>query len=115
MVYGQLGIAALWGFFIASSLLLFPVWLVRRLRGKITPGAAIRIRLWPLLALHGGHGVARNPGALFLKFWRHWADDLGLISGNQDFQRNSSTGILQVRIMAVVVEPIIRLRMCECP
>jgi len=49
-VYGQLGIAALWGFFIASSLLFFPVWLVRRLRGKITPGAAIRIRLWPFLA-----------------------------------------------------------------
>jgi len=85
MVYGQLGIAALWGFFIASSLLLFPVWLVRRLRGKITPGAAIRIRLWPLLALHGGHGVARNPGTLFLKFWRHRFDDLGLTSRNQDF------------------------------
>ncbi len=50
MVYGQLSIAALWGFFIASSLLFFPVWLVRRLRGKIKPGAAIKIRLWPLLA-----------------------------------------------------------------
>lgn len=85
MVYGQLGIAALWGFFIASSLLFFPVWLVRRLRGKITPGAAIRIRLWPLLALHGGHVVARYPGALFLELWRHWADDLGLTSRNQDF------------------------------
>ena len=50
VVYGQLGIAALWGFFIVSSLLFFPVWLVRRLRGKLAPGAAIRIRLWPLLA-----------------------------------------------------------------
>lgn len=50
VVYGQLVIMALWGGFIASSLLFFPVWLVRRLRGKITPGAAIRIRLWPLLA-----------------------------------------------------------------
>ena len=38
------------GAVIATSILFFPVWGVRRLRGKIAPGAAIRIRLWPLLA-----------------------------------------------------------------
>ena len=35
VVYLQLGIAALWGLFIASSMLFFPVWLVRKLRGNI--------------------------------------------------------------------------------
>ncbi|MBT8075534.1 MAG: beta-lactamase family protein [Gammaproteobacteria bacterium] len=50
VVYSQLGILILWGLFIATSLIFFPVWLVRRMRGKIPPGPAIRIRLWPLLA-----------------------------------------------------------------
>jgi len=50
LVFGQLGIAVLWGVLIASSLLFFPVWAVRRLRRKIQPGAAIRIRTWPLIA-----------------------------------------------------------------
>jgi CubicO group peptidase (beta-lactamase class C family) len=50
VVYSQLGILLLWGLFIATSLIFFPVWLVRRMRGKIPPGPAIRIRLWPLLA-----------------------------------------------------------------
>jgi len=50
LVYSQLGILVLWGFFIATSILFFPVWLVRRVRGKIPPGPAIRVRLWPLLA-----------------------------------------------------------------
>ncbi|MBT8074422.1 MAG: hypothetical protein HKP21_12030, partial [Xanthomonadales bacterium] len=50
VVYSQLGILLLWGLFIATSLIFFPVWLVWRMRGKIPPGPAIRIRLWPLLA-----------------------------------------------------------------
>ena len=49
-VYGSLAIAVLWGLSIASSLLFFLVWLTRKLRGKIPPGATIRIRVWPLLA-----------------------------------------------------------------
>ena len=49
-VFTQLGVAVLWGLFIATSILFFPVWGVRRLRGKIPPGAAIRIRMWPFLA-----------------------------------------------------------------
>ena len=49
-VWFQLAAAALWGLFIASSLLFAPVWLVRWKRGRIPPGGAIRVRLWPLLA-----------------------------------------------------------------
>lgn len=49
-VWFQLAVAALWGLFIASSLLFAPVWLVRWKLGRIPPGGAIRVRLWPLLA-----------------------------------------------------------------
>ena len=50
LIYGQLAMAGLWGLVIATSLLYFPVWGVRRLRKKILAGATIGIRLWPLLA-----------------------------------------------------------------
>lgn len=50
LIYGQLGIAILWLLAIVTSLLFFPVWGVRKLRGNIASGATIRIRLWPLLA-----------------------------------------------------------------
>ena len=50
LVFGQLGVALVWGVLIITAVLFFPVWLVRRLRKKIAPGAAIRIRTWPLLA-----------------------------------------------------------------
>lgn len=49
-VYLQFAILFLWGLFMASTLLFAPVWIVRRLRRKIEPGVAIRVRLWPLLA-----------------------------------------------------------------
>lgn len=50
LVYGQLGVAALWGLSIALSIVFLLIWGVRRLRGKIAPGPAIRIRVWPLMA-----------------------------------------------------------------
>ena len=50
LVYGQLSVAALWGLSIALSVVFLLIWGVRRLRGKIAPGPAIRIRVWPLLA-----------------------------------------------------------------
>lgn len=50
VAYGQLVIAALWGLVIATSFLYFLIWGVRKLRGKIPPGPATRIRVWPLLA-----------------------------------------------------------------
>lgn len=50
LVYGQLVIAALWGLAIATSLVYALIWGVRRWRGKIAPGPATRIRVWPLLA-----------------------------------------------------------------
>jgi CubicO group peptidase (beta-lactamase class C family) len=50
LIYGQLAVVALWGLSIAISLLFLLVWGVRRLRGKIAPGAAIRVRVWPLMA-----------------------------------------------------------------
>jgi len=50
LVYSQLGIGALWVLFMVTSGLFFPVWLIRKLRGKIPAGASIRIRVWPLLA-----------------------------------------------------------------
>jgi CubicO group peptidase (beta-lactamase class C family) len=50
LVFGQFGVALVWGILIITAVLFFPVWLVRRLRKKIAPGAAIRIRTWPLLA-----------------------------------------------------------------
>jgi CubicO group peptidase (beta-lactamase class C family) len=50
LVFGQLGVAALWAFSIALSIVFLLIWGVRRLRGKIAPGPAIRIRVWPLFA-----------------------------------------------------------------
>jgi CubicO group peptidase (beta-lactamase class C family) len=50
VVYGQLGVAVLWGLSIVLSIVFLPIWGVRRLRGKIAPGPAIRIRIWPLFA-----------------------------------------------------------------
>jgi CubicO group peptidase (beta-lactamase class C family) len=50
VVWSKLGIAAVWGASIATSLLFFPVWAVRRWRGRIPPGAPVRMRVWPLLA-----------------------------------------------------------------
>lgn len=50
LVYGQLGVAILWGLAIVTSFLYFLVWGVRKLRGKIPAGATMRIRVWPLLA-----------------------------------------------------------------
>ena len=49
-VYLQFAVLALWGLFMAGSILFAPVWIVRRLRSKIPPGVAVRVRLWPLLA-----------------------------------------------------------------
>ena len=50
LIYLQLGVFCLWVLSIASSIIFFLVWIVRKLRGKIPRGATIRIRLWPLLA-----------------------------------------------------------------
>jgi len=50
LVYTQLGIAAAWAVFMITSLLFFPLWLIRKIRGKIPGSATIRIRVWPLLA-----------------------------------------------------------------
>ncbi len=50
LVYGQLGVALLWGLAIVTSFLYFLVWGIRKLRGRIPAGATIRIRVWPLLA-----------------------------------------------------------------
>ena len=49
-VFAQFGFAALWGILLLSVLAFFPVWGVRRLLGRVPPGAAVRIRAWPLLA-----------------------------------------------------------------
>ena len=50
LIYGQLGIGALWALSITVSIVFFLVWGIRRLRGKIAPGPAVKIRVWPLLA-----------------------------------------------------------------
>lgn len=50
LAYSQLFLEISWLFVLATTALYFPIWLVRRLRGKIPGGAAIRVRLWPLLA-----------------------------------------------------------------
>ena len=49
-VFGQLSVAVLWALSIILSILFLLIWGVRRLRGKIPPGPAIRIRIWPLFA-----------------------------------------------------------------
>ncbi len=50
VVYTQFGVAILWLISIATAVLYFLIWGVRRMLGKIPPGATIRIRLWPFLA-----------------------------------------------------------------
>jgi len=65
LVYTSFAVVALWGLFSGSSLLFFLVWIVRRLRGKIRPGATIQVRLWPLLA---SASVAGFTGLVFIGF-----------------------------------------------
>lgn len=50
LMYTQLGVVVLWGLSIVTSIIYTLVWVVRKMRGKIPTGVAIRIRLWPLLA-----------------------------------------------------------------
>lgn len=50
VAYGRLVVGALWGLSIVISILYAFVWGVRRLRGRIAPGATIRIRVYPFLA-----------------------------------------------------------------
>ena len=50
VAYGRFVVAALWGLSIGISILYVFVWGVRRVRGRISPGATIRIRVYPLLA-----------------------------------------------------------------
>lgn len=50
VVWGQIGIAALWLLTIALSIPYALIWGFRRLRKKVDPGPTIRIRVWPLLA-----------------------------------------------------------------
>ena len=82
-VYGQLGLAALWGVSIALSVVFLLIWGVRRLRGKIAPGPAIRIRVWPLMA-----------GLSIMLFV--WAFSLGM---NDPFTTLSAPTAISVTIM----------------
>ena len=43
-------ITCLWQFIILVSVLFFPIWIIRKKRGKIPKGAAIRVRIWPFLS-----------------------------------------------------------------
>ena len=72
-VWAQLGIAILWGFMIVTSILFFLVWGVRKLRGKVPPGPATQVRVWPLLA---GLSVAALVG-LFIFGMRDPFEQLG--------------------------------------
>jgi len=47
--YFQLIISILWLLVILSSFVYFIVWFIRKLRGEISSGATIRVRVWPLL------------------------------------------------------------------
>lgn len=48
--YTQMIVELSWLFVIVSSVFYFLIWIVRKLLGKIPPGATIRVRLWPLLS-----------------------------------------------------------------
>ncbi|PCO05274.1 hypothetical protein AWR36_011170 [Microbulbifer flavimaris] len=48
--FSLLGTGGAWLLYIASSLLFFPIWGVRRLRGNISAGLPTRVRVWPLLS-----------------------------------------------------------------
>lgn len=50
MAYGLLGVGAMWGAVMVSTLLFFPIWGVRKLRGKVPAGLPTQVRLWPLLS-----------------------------------------------------------------
>ena len=50
LIFGQLSIAGLWLFLLVSSIILGLVWSVRYWMGKVSGGANISIRLWPLIA-----------------------------------------------------------------
>lgn len=48
--FGQLILGALWLLFLFSAVIFGIIWSIRYWRGKISGGANVRIRLWPLLA-----------------------------------------------------------------
>ncbi len=83
LVFSQLGITALWCLFMVTSLLFFPVWLIRKLRGKISAGASIRIRTWPLLA---SVSIAAFMG-------------LFIVGGNDPFKQLGAPTLVSVGIM----------------
>jgi CubicO group peptidase (beta-lactamase class C family) len=49
-VFTQFTVVGLWASMALGAILFFPVWGVRRLLGRVPPGAAVRVRTWPLLA-----------------------------------------------------------------
>lgn len=87
LVYSQLGIAALWILFMVTSGLFFPVWLIRKLRGKISAGASIRIRTWPLLA---SVSIAAFVG-------------LFMVGGNDPFKQLGAPTLVSVGIMLITL------------
>lgn len=50
LIFGQLGLGALWVLFMVSALIFGPIWFIRYKKGKISGGPNIWVRLWPLLA-----------------------------------------------------------------
>jgi hypothetical protein len=83
LVFSQLGIAVLWGLFMVTTLLFFPVWVIRKWRGKIPAGASIRIRTWPLLA---SVSIAAFLG-------------LFMVGGNDPFKQLGAPTLISVGIM----------------
>ena len=83
LVFSQLGIAALWGLFMLTTLLFLPVWLFRKWRGKIPAGASTRIRIWPLLA---SVSIAVFMGLI-------------IIGGNDPFKQLGAPTLVSVGIM----------------
>ncbi|WP_237068135.1 serine hydrolase domain-containing protein [Microbulbifer guangxiensis] len=49
-VFGLLGTGGAWIGYMASSLLFFPIWGIRRLRQAIPAGLPTQVRMWPLLS-----------------------------------------------------------------
>ncbi|MEJ2127267.1 MAG: serine hydrolase [Woeseiaceae bacterium] len=103
VAFGQLAIGALWFLAIATSLLYLLVWGVRKLRGKIPPGASTRIRVWPLLAsvfvvvfiglFASGMGSAGN---IFVTLGQPTATSIGIMAATIAFAAFAILGFYTV-------------------
>jgi len=99
--YSQLVILILWVLTMLGSILFLPIWLVRKIRGKLPRGPAVRVRIWPLLATFSVLSiiVANEMGSLghaISNFGQPSVYSLTLMFGTYAFFAFSILGVFEI-------------------